>query len=108
MYVIVWEFQAKPGLEKAFEQAYGGDGIWARFFSRSEGFLEAVLLRCHESKGRYLTIDKWDSREAYLNFRKRWSSEYETIDQQCESLTQSERKIGEYWETASSAELPPG
>ena len=35
MYVIVWHFQIASGRERAFEDAYGPGGDWARLFERS-------------------------------------------------------------------------
>src|SRR5947209_2755150 len=56
-YVIIWEFYVKRGNERAFEEAYGPQGAWARFFRRGEGYLGTELLRNVGQSGRYVTID---------------------------------------------------
>jgi hypothetical protein len=33
MFLILWEFEVKPGCEQSFESAYGPDGTWMRLFS---------------------------------------------------------------------------
>lgn len=96
MYVIIWKFVAKPGLENKFEEAYGPGGVWAEFFRRGHGYLETQLLREMRAPGRYMTIDRWDSRTAYEAFRSRFATEYSAIDQRCEALTESETEIGTY------------
>lgn len=96
MYVIIWKFVAKPGLEEKFEAAYGPGGVWAEFFRRGHGYLDTELLREAEAPSRYLTIDRWDSRTAYEAFRSRFAAGYTAIDQRCEALTESETEIGTY------------
>ncbi len=62
MYVIVWEFLARPGREAEFERAYGPRGRWAEFFrGAEEGYLGTELWR---GEGRWLTVDRWDGEDA--------------------------------------------
>jgi len=93
-YLIVWEFHPKAGLESRFEQAYGPNGIWARFFRRGEGYCGTELVRDTNETGRYLTIDVWASREAYEKFRQTNLEEYNQLDRQYEEMTQAELKLG--------------
>jgi heme-degrading monooxygenase HmoA len=51
-----------------FERVYGPDGEWARFFRGGRGFVGTELLRDMEQPGRYLVVDRWESREAYNDF----------------------------------------
>jgi heme-degrading monooxygenase HmoA len=51
-----------------FERAYGAEGEWAEFFRRGHGYIGTELLRDVETLGRYLVIDRWESREAYNEF----------------------------------------
>ncbi|MEO5886924.1 MAG: hypothetical protein ABIQ77_04595 [Anaerolineales bacterium] len=39
---------------------------------------------------RYITIDHWDSAEEYAAFHVQFNKEYETLDAQCEGLTEHE------------------
>ncbi len=94
MFIVIWEFYAKRGREIEFEQAYGPSGLWARFFSRSREYQGTYLLS--DTTGRYLTLDHWTSREAYEAFCKENAGEYETIDHECEALTEQETQVGSF------------
>lgn len=94
MIYIVWEFTTSPELHVDFETAYGPDGVWAQLFRRDRAYRQTLLLKQSEPAGRYLTIDVWEDRDSYLNFKDRNASDYYSIDQACERLTTSERQIG--------------
>lgn len=94
MYVIIWEFQTGPGYEDPFERAYGPQGEWAALFRRGEGYQGTELLRDMNNPRRYMTIDRWQSREAYEAFQRQWSDEYQALDQQCAALTEHEALAG--------------
>jgi heme-degrading monooxygenase HmoA len=96
MYVIIWKFTVKPGLEDDFEKVYGPDGVWAQYFRRGHGYIETELLRGASAPGNYVTIDRWDSQAAYESFRTRFAAGYSAIDQECEVLTESESELGTY------------
>ena len=95
-YLVVWEFLVRREAEKAFEEAYGLKGVWAEFFRKDAGYVRTDLVRDHKAEGRYLTMDFWTTREAYVSFRERHSSEYSEIDRCCERLTESEAEIGSF------------
>jgi heme-degrading monooxygenase HmoA len=101
MYVIIWKFQAKAGCEDDFERAYGPDGEWVQLFNRGDGYLSTELLHEEDRKGHYFTIDRWQSPTAYEAFRDRWRSQFDALDQRCESLTEEETKIGTFLSPAS-------
>jgi len=96
MYCYVWEFTVAPTEAADFEGAYGDAGPWVELFRRDAAFLGTDLLRDLERPGRYLTIDRWTSRDACLAFRESWRAEFEALDAECERLTESERALGEY------------
>jgi heme-degrading monooxygenase HmoA len=119
MYVIVWQFQVTPGREQAFEEAYGPDGDWARFFGRSAGFqgtelLQAALEPPDETEGAdaaqtgegaeeadqngrdYLTIDRWANADAYAAFNERFAGEYEEMDKRFLELCILEMCLGHF------------
>lgn len=95
-YVIVWEFRPRPGEEAKFEKAYGHEGVWAKLFQLAEGFWGTELVRDEKDRRRFLTMDSWESRQAYEAFRAAHQSEYETLDAECEELTESEKEIGRF------------
>jgi heme-degrading monooxygenase HmoA len=96
MFVILWEFEVKPGCEKRFEDGHGPDGEWARFFRRDPRYRETRLLRDIVRSDRYLTADFWDSREAYESFQRENCEEYRTLDTSFESLTVRETCLGAF------------
>jgi heme-degrading monooxygenase HmoA len=51
-----------------FERVYGPEGDWALFFRGGRGYVGTELLRDVETPGRYLVVDRWESREAYNDF----------------------------------------
>jgi heme-degrading monooxygenase HmoA len=59
-----------------FEQVYGSEGEWARFFRGGRGYVGSELLRDAEQPGRYLVIDRWESRAAYNAFVEANRDEY--------------------------------
>jgi hypothetical protein len=96
MFVILWEFEVKPRCEKRFENSYGPDGEWARFFRRDPHYLKTRLLRDAVRTNRHLTLDAWDSREVYEKFQRENSEEYSALDASFESLTVRETHVGSF------------
>ena len=66
--MILWEFEVKEGREEEFERMYGSKGDWARLFATGAGYRGTKLYRDAEKKGRYVTRDEWESKEAYERF----------------------------------------
>ena len=68
--------------------------MWATFFRAGEGYLGTELFRDVTQSARYLTIDRWISQSAYEDFRRDHLTEYETIDECCQALTEQELRLG--------------
>ena len=66
MLALVFVYDARDPDE--FERVYGPEGEWAEFFRGGAGFVGTELLRDVETPGRYLLVDRWDSRDAYQAF----------------------------------------
>ena len=96
MYVIIWKFAVKSGLERDFESVYGPEGTWAQFFRRGPGYIGTELLRDASAPGQYFTIDRWQTQAAFEGFQARFAAGYQAIYQECEALTESETKIGTF------------
>jgi len=96
MYTVVWRFQAKPGREGDFEQAYGPNGDWVTLFRTDPQFIGTELLRDLDRPGYYISVDRWDSREAYEAFKAREREAYDAIDGRCAELTILEKDVGHY------------
>jgi heme-degrading monooxygenase HmoA len=95
LFLTLWEFEVKSGCEELFEQAYGPEGEWVRLFRRDARYHGTRLLRDVGRERVYATLDMWESREAYEEFREKYAAEYAEIDQKCEGLTIKEESLGE-------------
>jgi len=93
-YAYIWEYIVREDRVAEFEHAYGGDGDWVALFRRAPGYLRTVLHRDRRDPHRYVTVDYWESAEAWEAFRTAMSAEFEVIDAQCEDYTLEEREIG--------------
>jgi len=95
-YEIVWEFRLAAARAAEFEQAYGPEGAWVQLFRQAPGFIETRLLRDTDIEGRYLTVDCWNSREAFDDFKHRFAKEYGALDTKLEGLASSEMRLGAF------------
>ena len=86
MFVTLWEFEVKSGSEELFERTYGPAGEWVPAVPR--------LLRDAKHERVYVTMDLWDSQEAYQEFREKYAKDYAEIDRKCEGLTVTEEPLG--------------
>lgn len=96
LFTVVWGFSVPSRQRHAFEKAYSPDGAWAQLFRTGEGYIRTELLRDRSTPGRYLTIDYWVSRRAFIIFKKRKHAEYEELDNKCAALTRREEQLGEF------------
>ena len=92
MHVILWRFRVRPGREREFGAAYAPGGTWAALFGRDTAHLGSDLMRATD--GSYLTLDRWESRDAYERFRARHAVEYDALDRDCEALLEEEAFLG--------------
>lgn len=91
---IIWEFVARQEKTGEFERCYSSTGPWAELFRRAPGYRGTSLLRDREQPLRYVTIDRWESTEAQRAMREKFAREYEVLDERCQGLTESERRVG--------------
>jgi len=96
MFLILWEFDVKPGCDERFESVYGPDGDWAQLFQRHPAYQRTLLLRDPFRDRIYLTCDLWESEKAYESFRQTYSDAYLALDKKFEQLSLAERKIGAF------------
>jgi heme-degrading monooxygenase HmoA len=101
-HVVIWEFTVDEAARAEFEQHYGPQGSWAALFHRAPGYLGTLLLRDASTPGRYLTIDRWQSLDAYSRFRAQFADDYAALDRQCERLTRAERALGTFTEAPTT------
>jgi heme-degrading monooxygenase HmoA len=93
MFVILWEFEVKPGSEERFQRAYSPQGPWVLLFQRDPHFRGTRLQRDPSRSLYYFTVDFWDSEAAYNDFLVANRAAYEEIDRNTEGLTLQERRI---------------
>jgi len=96
IYMYAWEYVVRAGKEVEFLAAYGPEGAWVQLFRGSPGYLRTELHRDRGNGSRYVTLDYWDSAEAWSRFRRDRSREFEELDERCEHLTVTEREIGRF------------
>jgi len=97
-HVRIWRFEPAPGREQEFAAAYAGDGPWARLFHQGEGFIGTTLLAPDEPGGPWLTLDRWQSRDAFERFQDEHGEAYRGLDVELERLTADELFIGAFGE----------
>jgi [ribosomal protein S18]-alanine N-acetyltransferase len=93
---IVWEFRVAAGKRAEFERAYGAGGVWAQLFRRDKGYIRTELYHDAKAEGRYFTLDFWQSRAAFYEFKEHNLAAYKALDQQCSALTTEETFLAEY------------
>lgn len=71
MFVVLWEYEVKPGCEQAFEKVYGPGGDWDSLFRSDPNHTGTYLFRDTVRPRVYLTTDYWHSRKSYEDFCKR-------------------------------------
>jgi heme-degrading monooxygenase HmoA len=96
MFVILWEFEVKPGSEPAFERAYGAQGDWVHLFQTDPHYRTTYLLKDSSRPQIYFTMDLWDSETTYENFKNINLQAYQALDLATGELTLRERFIAAF------------
>src|SRR5665648_89088 len=87
MYVRVWQYEVHPDAVVEFLAAYGPSGDWAALFARGEGYGGTELFRSTSAPTRFVTIDRWASRDRWDRFRADWTDAYAALDARLGRLT---------------------
>lgn len=96
MIEVFFRYRVHPQQVRAFEHAYGPNGPWVEMFRRHPGFRRTRLFR-HKSEAQiYITIDVWDSKASYDQFRAMYADEYNRLDGQLAMLKLEEHLLGYY------------
>ena len=95
-FTCIWEFEVPAATASEFRRHYGPGGSWVTLFRSDSAFIETLLLHDPSRQGRYVTIDRWQSAEAYRLFRQNFSAQYQAIDRICEGLTNRETNLGSF------------
>jgi hypothetical protein len=102
MFVVLWEFDVKPGSAERFERVYGPWGDWAKLFQSDPAYQRTLLLRDPFRPCTYVTCDFWANTKSYEAFRQNHSTAYLALDRECEELTLAERKMGAFEQVAEN------
>lgn len=97
MFIILWEYRVRQEKLNEFMRTYAADGTWADLFRNADGYIATELIQDETQKTRFVTIDRWDSKENFEAFQTRWQTEYKALDARCEDLTENETLLGR-WE----------
>jgi hypothetical protein len=95
-YVYVWEFEVASELVAEFLRYYGPEGEWARLFSRGQGYLGTWLLHDHDNAVRFVTVDRWQSKQLHEAFMDEFLLEYNAMDEACELFIIRESSLGNF------------
>ena len=101
MLMIVWEYMVRKDKEAEFEALYRPDGAWAAFLRRSPAFGGTTLTRDARDRHRYLIADRWESEQAYDEFKREFAVEYQELDEQGRRLHRAEHLIGRFEEVSA-------
>jgi heme-degrading monooxygenase HmoA len=104
-YSYIWVFEVRRDCLDAFRRSYGEGGDWVRLFRRAPGYLGTALLEDVNDPLRFITIDTWQSVEAYEAFKETHAAEYAELDRRCEGLTTKETPLGHYLRRIAGPEL---
>jgi heme-degrading monooxygenase HmoA len=96
MFVILWEYEVKPGCEEMFETVYGPQGDWARLFQSDSHYRETRLLRDVPRPRCYFTLDYWDTEQSFEVFHAAHQAAYADLDRLTAGLTVSERRLAAF------------
>ena len=95
IFVYVWAYRVLPGKVVEFTRLYGPDGAWVRLFRQGRGYLGTHLYEDRNYSDRYITIDRWESKNAFAEFRAAFAEEFERLDREGGELTLEETALGE-------------
>ena len=93
MFVRIWQYDVAEGREGDFKRIYAADGDWATLFAVSDGYLGTELYRCIGTSGRYITVDRFSSAEAWDRLLDEQGPRYVEIDRLAEATTSREREL---------------
>lgn len=95
MYCILWKYDVDSSNQSAFEQDYGRNGSWFKFFEPCDEYLGHDLLKNTDGKS-YTLVDRWMSKEDYENFLSEHKAEYDQLNEKFSSLYTAETQMGTF------------
>lgn len=62
----------------------------------AEGYLGTELMHSEERADEFITVDRWESREAFVAFMAERADDYAELDERFEGLTLLETRLGAF------------
>lgn len=62
----------------------------------AEGYLGTELMQCEERPEDFITIDRWESRGAFVAFMAASADAYHALEEQFSNLTRIETRLGAF------------
>ena len=90
----IWSYFVRPERCAEFEALYGAGGAWAELFAAARGFVSTSLERDRDRPHHYVTLDVWESEDAWRAFRRGMVSDYDALDARGAALTVQEQQLG--------------
>ena len=94
MIEIIWAYRVRKERVAEFLDYYSSNGVWAELFQKATEYRGTDMLRDCEDPFRFATVDRWDSWEAFEQFKCDHQKEYDWIDTACAEFTTEETKVG--------------
>ncbi len=94
MYIVLTEFIARENKAAEFEDYFGSAGKRAETLRNGEGFMSTELLKDKEVKLRYVTMDRWVSKDAYDDFGIEFENENSDLAKAGEEFSSKQVLIG--------------
>ena len=95
-FAYIWVYDVLPGQVDDFRHLYGPSGRWVALFRQAPGYLDTQLLQDRTQARRFVTIDRWESREAFTAFRLDFADEFDRLDGIGDQMTSNEVLLGEF------------
>ncbi len=94
MYCLAWKYNV-PSNQAKFEEEYGRNGSWFKFFESSDDYLGSELMK-HADGKTYILIDKWMSKADYQDFLDENKADYDQLNEKNSALYDGEESMGEF------------
>lgn len=95
-YTYIWEYVVLPDRIDEFEELYGPQGAWSDLFRQSTSYVKTELHRDRSQLNRFITVDYWESYDAWLDWRALFEAQFDELDRRGEQLTAEEREVGRF------------
>jgi len=101
VYIYIWKFYINDNYKNEFEYLYGLEGAWVKLFKKDPMYIKTELISDLKYPKQYLTIDYWQTKEAYKLFHFNNKNRYIEIDAVGKKFTNKEEFLGEFFQNSS-------